>query len=150
MRLATCSYKAFDPTMGVPVRFTYTAAPPKLPYPLRFSASDHAPGLDIFQKPYEELRAGFLRQLDATGYEELRRFFHGIALTARVDPEQTPVVLLATADLSDPAAWCHRTIMADWWTEQGGGLVPELSPLPLGHALNAANVHDELGTPAMF
>lgn len=138
--LATCSYAAYRPPMGVPVRFTYTGCPPEYRKVVRHSLGEAVPDAQMSRLPDEQYRAEYQALLDLLGYAAVVRILHGILLVERADPAVVPVVLLTSADLASPGTACHRTIMARWWEANGGGPVAEL----------AAEYVDELGTPAMF
>ena len=136
MRIATCSYDRYDPSMGLPVRITVGAAPRGLPYLVRHHLGELAPDVTTLRASWELFRSAYLRKLEAVDVDEVRRVLRGIALTERADPDTTTAVLLTHADLSNRGAWCHRTLFAAWWAAETGELVPELGGLPGTHALN--------------
>ena len=120
LRLATCSYSEFRPTIRVPVRFTAGHPRWRLPYELAGKAPLITPTRAMLAMSDEEYVVAYRKQLDDAGVDaiadELVRFRY----------EDGPVVLLCFENLSKPDLWCHRTLFAAWWQEQTGDEVPEL------------------------
>jgi hypothetical protein len=131
MTLATCSYSEFQPAMGVPVRFT-------VGYPFRlrlaYKPAGHAklitPTRDMLSLPEDAYTFRYLQILNSAGVNAIRG-----ELAAIAGPGGR-VVLLCFERLNEPAKkpgghnWCHRSLFAQWWTQQTGEDVPELGKLP--------------------
>ncbi|WP_018559229.1 MULTISPECIES: hypothetical protein [unclassified Streptomyces] len=131
LALATCTYQEFQPVMGVPVRTT--AGHPR--FPLAYQLAGHA----RLVTPTRQLLAANLPE-DAYEFSYRRLLAgHGLdAITAELaaiaaghEPGR-PLVLLCFDRLNKPGAWCHRSHLARWWTEQTGQDVPELGARPAG------------------
>lgn len=131
VRLATCTYQEFAPHMGTPVRTT--AGHPR--FPLSYRLAGHArlvtPTRDLLSiNARDAYEWGYRRLLNERGIDAIRNELVAIAGAHDLD---SPLVLLCfdrldKAPLAD--AWCHRTMLAAWWTEQTGDEVPELGALP--------------------
>jgi hypothetical protein len=128
-RLATCSYKAFEPSMGHAVRITRFPPRWKLPYELAGSVMQLAPSWAEWQIGKSGDSHGFVAayqaRLSELGVATISavlgsRFPHDricLLCYERVDgvpPEERPFV-------------CHRAAFAQFWTRETGDEVPELS-----------------------
>jgi hypothetical protein len=132
MRLATCALAQFQPAMGIPVRISAGTAREALPYDLRFKIGEAVPdweALKLRDDP-DALEERLIAKLNATGVDRFRHLLARIVAQAGASPAAATLVLLCFEDLSQPGAWCHRTMVAQWWTESTGELVPELGALP--------------------
>lgn len=131
LELGTCSYRAFTPDMGVPVR-TSVGLARGFKFPHEF-VSELAP-YGIFRNA---------KYADATTAE--KRIAYNTRIAGKVAP-----MLAKLAGLRDsyPGArlvllcWenvhageeCHRRWAADWLESELGLIVPELSPCPPSHS----------------
>ncbi|MDH6189156.1 hypothetical protein M2168_002188 [Streptomyces sp. CZ24] len=127
LRLATCTYQEFAPTMGTPVRTT--AGAPR--FPLAYRLGGHArlitPTRDLLKiNAQDAYEWGYRRLLNGNGLDNISRELMAIAGANDLD---SPLVLLCfdrLDRLTPPDDWCHRLHFAKWWTEQTGDEVPEL------------------------
>lgn len=128
IKLATCTYQEFTPTMGTPVRTT--AGHPRFPltYQLGGIARSVTPTRDLLKIEAEDAYEwAYRRLLAARGLDTIREELTAIAGVNDLD---SPLVLLCFDKLSKPGNWCHRTMFARWWTEETGEPVPELGASP--------------------
>lgn len=123
--LFTVNYSRFQPGMGVPVRSSQGFPRFPLRYELTHSAPETFPPRSLLRAdpPREEFRVHYFDSLARYGVERIARTFQTIADTAGDDR----LVLLCFEDLAK-GKWCHRTLFAEWWTEQTGDPVRELGP----------------------
>jgi Protein of unknown function, DUF488 len=123
--LATCSWRAYRPEMGVPVRITL-GRPPRW-FQLRYERSYEevrllAPPPRVFRiEDWQEFRKAYRHHLYRVTVPRMRRAFEEIG---ERHPAKTLVLLCFEADPAD----CHRGLWAAWWHEQTGEHVPELVP----------------------
>lgn len=133
--IATCSYSAYQPEMGTPVRtsiggprmFKHRPGPGvKLPY-VRALAPWGLFGNAEFMGQPEKFRTAYLEGLDAHAGE--------IAEALKVIAQEfgLPPVLLCFENLAKPDATCHRTYAAEWLESHTSLSVPELGPHPHRH-----------------
>ena len=122
VNLATCSYSEFRPAMGTPVRTTVGAPRYRLPYSLEHALPALYPTRSMLRLPRHLYEPQYLARLRETTAPVLQQHFLAIAEVS----ENESLVLLCFDKLSKPAAWCHRTMFATWWTEETGEVVPEL------------------------
>ncbi|WP_434593312.1 hypothetical protein [Streptomyces sp. A5-4] len=126
-KLATCSYVEFRPGMGTAVRSTVGATRWPLPYPLAGHARLITPTRDMLKiQSRDAYEFSYRRMLNGNGIEAVRRELLSIAGVVDLD---SPLVLLCfdqLGKLTPPDNWCHRSMIAAWWTEQTGEEVPEL------------------------
>jgi hypothetical protein len=120
LELATCSYRDFDPAMGVPVQISIGR--PK--FPLRYDLTEQVRslmpwgllGADDFVCRYrerlEQIEPGVLTGTFASISER-----HGGAR----------LVALCFEDVH-AGQFCHRRVFAAWWHERTGQPVPEVEP----------------------
>ncbi|WP_019548602.1 hypothetical protein [Streptomyces sulphureus] len=127
VRLATCTYQEFAPHMGTPVRSTAGHPRFHLSYKLAGHARLVTPTRDLLKiNARDAYEWGYRRLLNERGIDAIRDELVAIAGAHDLD---APLVLLCFDRLNKlpPAdAWCHRSMLATWWTEQTGDLVPEL------------------------
>lgn len=138
LNLATCSYKAFDRSMGVPVRTS-------VGYP-RFWKPD-AKGILAYipeLAPFGKVGAVDLRKIEDRAVFDVhyraRLAANGVTIVEKIveltrGREGIPLVALCYEDVHDPTTFCHRTIAGLWLHEQLGLDVPELSPAPAARLL---------------
>lgn len=130
--LATCSFQEFHPSMGAPIRTTVGA--PR--YPLGYDLAGHwlavTPIRSFLGQPEAIYRDLYRRMLDQVGIKRLVRETHDLA--AKAGSER--LVLLCFDRLAKADGWCHRTMLAEWWLERTGEVVPELG-----------DVHDPASEP---
>lgn len=130
LNLATCSYRAYTQTMGVPVRTS--VGPPRFwkKGPLAFIAE---------LAPYGRVDGVDLRKIDDFDLFDVhyraRLTENGVTIVEKIvdlsrGRPDIPLVFLCYEDVHDPSTFCHRRIAAAWLTEQLGLDVPELSPAP--------------------
>jgi len=119
MKFATCSWRAYRPEMGVPVRIT-------LGRPPRWFRHEHeeirllAPPPTVFRlRDDAAFEAAYGRHLEAVGTERLVRRFRD--LSEKHDGRRL-VLLCFEADV----AQCHRGQFGTWWWSKTGQEVPEL------------------------
>jgi hypothetical protein len=122
VELATASYKSFIPAMGVPV--ATSSGRPK--FSIRYELTEEVGAL----KPWglldidddEVFTERYRARLDKVGVGKLQRVFH--AISAKHGGSRLVLLCWETVEHGQP---CHRRTWADWWTEQTGQPVPELS-----------------------
>lgn len=121
-RLATASLFQHRPEMGVPVRIS-VGRPRNIQTPMEhigllapYGLLDRKLDRPTFTRLYIQ------RRLERAGIELIDKEFR--ALHAAY-PGLT-LVLLCFENLTDPGAWCHRRIFAEWWEQQTGEVVPEI------------------------
>jgi hypothetical protein len=122
VRLFTSSYRAFDPSFGVPVQTSNGRPKWPVPYDLRHSAPILYPAWSLVADKSlsaDAFRAAYWAGLDRRGIERIADALVDIALTAGDD---RLVLMCFEADPAD----CHRADFAQWWTRQTGEDVPEL------------------------
>lgn len=123
--IATCSFTAYRPEMGLPVR-TSTGNARFFKYRPLANLPEAAPfgifGNDAYMGKPDAFRDAYLRRLDDNA--------EAITATLKVLAEESglPPVLLCFENLSDPSKHCHRTWLAGWLEQHSGLVVPELGP----------------------
>ncbi|MFI9026331.1 hypothetical protein [Streptomyces sp. NPDC053560] len=131
IRLATCTYQEFAPTMGTPVRTTVGHPRFKLSYPLAGHARSITPTRDLLKlNARDAYEFSYRRLLESRGIDVVRDELTRIAGANDLD---SPVVLLCfdrLAKLPPADAWCHRLMFGAWWKEKTGDDVPELGAQP--------------------
>jgi hypothetical protein len=95
---------------------------PRFPLPYKYRqvrelAPDNATWVE---KDLEAFRLSYERQLGEIGAD---------AILARLERESggLPAVLLCFEDVTQPGAWCHRTMLREWLTKRGVR-ISELEP----------------------
>jgi hypothetical protein len=123
--LATCSWRAYRPGMGVPVRITLGRPPSWFPHEWE-EVRLLAPPPKVFRLRNDaEFAEAYEQHLEAVGVDALRRRFEEIA---EKHGGQRLVLLCFEADVAD----CHRGQFARWWRERTGQQVEELGSWPEG------------------
>lgn len=113
------------PLEFVPVRISFSvpkywpgardlASVPELAPPYRLLAAN------VDRSAFE---AAYLEHLDRVGADLIAVRLNAIA---GWDGSGLPLRLLCFENLTDPAAWCHRTMWSRWWHERTGQAVAEL------------------------
>jgi hypothetical protein len=120
--MATCSFTAFQPAMGLAVQTSVGMARFFRHKPLERCGLVAPYGL-LKETDYAKFREGYLARLDAKAGDIANRF------AEYGDRHGLPLVLLCFEDLSKPDTWCHRTILREWLQERTGVIVPELGPV---------------------
>jgi hypothetical protein len=126
MKIVTSRYQAADRVVEsglVPVGTTVGNPRFKLGYSLAGRCGLLAP-YGLFGKGLSEseFRAGYIERLESQGVEKI-----GARLVEIAGEDAPGVVLLCFEDVH-AGEFCHRTIFAEWWTEQTGEPVHELEP----------------------
>ncbi|MGW3736643.1 hypothetical protein [Streptomyces sp. NPDC005148] len=131
LRLATCTYQEFAPHMGTPVRTTAGHPRFSLSYKLAGHARLITPARELLKiNVRDAYEWGYRRLLNGNGIDAIHAELTAIAGSFDLD---SPLVLLCfdrLDKLTPPDNWCHRSMLAAWWTEQTGDEVPELGGLP--------------------
>lgn len=121
--LYTCSYRQFEPSMGVAVRITLGGAR-GFRYPHEH-VPELAPTRELFKiDDRDEFERQYRARLDAKFPDPARLAERFAAISAAHGGR--PLCLLCFEDLSKPAEWCHRRTFAAIWCEWTGQEVPEL------------------------
>jgi hypothetical protein len=124
MKLATCSYRAFRPEMGVPVRTTVGFAR-GFKYEHEFCSGLAPYGL-LKVTDEVEFITRYLARLDGL----VPKITQQLDEIEAAHPDQV-IVLLCFEDVHDPGQFCHRTSASVWLVERGfADEVPELSSAP--------------------
>ena len=123
--LYTCSYSAWRPEHGLPVR-TSLGKPKWLPeaasWPLLWEIT---PRGHYFKAPTEVYDAEYLAQLERYGARRIARRLGEIARSGFAEPAERLVLLCFESP--ETAEWaCHRRTFAAWWLRQTGERVEEL------------------------
>jgi hypothetical protein len=125
--IATCSFKAFTPDMGSPVRITRYPPRWKLAYPIRHYIRVLAPSQAEWdlRDTEEAFSSAYLARMEAIGPEEV------IALVRTAVGNGIGVLLcyedIWNAEVPDRA--CHRRLLARWLETRASLMIPELAPL---------------------
>lgn len=128
---ATCSYAEFKPEMGIPVRSSVGAPKFFRHYPLpRWDNTFPLPYMLRMSKR-DEFREHYFRVLDEHGPEKLLADAEFIVSEYRLTPganltAPNRLVLLCYEKPLSNAKWCHRSLWAEWFTENTGHDVIEL------------------------
>lgn len=125
--LATCSYKAYIPAMGVPVRIT-VGRPRFFPHPYQYVEGLAPHGIfksaEYDGQPMDVKELAFHRRCDSLRDQILA----DLAGIADAHPGQR-LVMLCYENVHNGEV-CHRTWAARWFADRLGWDVPELSPAP--------------------
>jgi hypothetical protein len=125
---ATCSYRQFQPWMGVPVRTSLGKPRHPLLYELRHSMPEVMPGGGMLRLDYDDFRRRYRHKLHRTTSRRILAAADRIRAEAGVGAD-VPLVLLCFEHLADPGTWCHRSIFAHWLEQQTGLEVHEFGDL---------------------
>jgi hypothetical protein len=124
VELATASYHSWVRGMGVPV--ATSLGRPKRSLSFGYELVEEVGALKpwgLLDAPDEVFTERYRARLDKLSTSKLWRIFHTIS--ARYDGAR--LVLLCWEDVLCEQKPCHRRDWADWWAEQTGKIVPELS-----------------------
>ncbi len=129
-QIATCSYREFDPAMGIPVRTSLGVPRWTLPYPHDFKKAwvwEITPRRDYLRASDAVYTERFYAQLEEAGVDGIRKKFERISAAMGAGT----LVLLCFEDVR-AKGWhsCHRRMFADWWKESTGEDVPEYGKNP--------------------
>ena len=119
--VATCSWRAYTPDMGVPVRVTLGRPPGWFRYEHEEVRLLAPPGYAFRLGDWDEFRRKYRHHLYRTTVPRMR---HAFAEIAERHPGKTLVLCCFEARIED----CHRGLWAEWWHEQTGEHVPEVRP----------------------
>jgi hypothetical protein len=130
--IATCSYRAFEPSMGLAVSISLGRPHWPLPYRIAAEVSELKPWGLLDAPDWAER---YLARLDEIGPDRISRRLESLcAQTASVptvgniaDVGRERLVLLC---FEKSPAGCHRSLAARWLSENLGIDVPELEPAP--------------------
>lgn len=126
VNLFTARYQAVKPGMGVPIRTSLGTPRWRLPYSIKWAMRELMPDRSFLHSPKPQYEIAYRAKLDEAGPERLAELFRCV-----VDAESdSRLILLCFDDLTKPGGWCHRTMFAQWWTEETGDPVRELGPAP--------------------
>lgn len=120
LRLATCSYRAFTPEMGFPLRTSVGFA--------RGFKHDHEFVSEL--APYGLLkindRAEFAPKYAARVASKGPEMLAKLVRIQQAHPGET-LVICCFEDVHQDGVWCHRQVAAEWFRDQLGLELPELS-----------------------
>ena len=127
MDLATSQYAARDLILRswrVPIGITVGNPRWPLGYVLACNLRALAPTRSMLGLPTDVFEQIYRARLDNLGVEAIR------ALLQRCcdDASNDRLVLLCFEDVDQPGKSCHRQMLATWWQEHTGDVVPELEP----------------------
>jgi hypothetical protein len=122
--LATCSYKGFHPSMGIPVKTSVGKPRFKLSYEIHAEMKTLAPRYNMLKMPYDEYRYRYEKLLAAATAPRLDDQFKMLMRTYKKYGDR--LVLLCFEDVIEKGDWCHRRMFAKWWKTTTLRDVPEL------------------------
>jgi hypothetical protein len=125
--LATSRYATRDLILRsgrVPIGITVGNPRWPLGYQLACNLRPLAPARSMLGLPTDVFEQIYRARLDDLGVEAIR------ALLQRCcdDAGNDRLVLLCFEDVDQPGKSCHRQMLATWWQEHTGDVVPELEP----------------------
>lgn len=125
--LTTCSYKAYKPVMGVPIRIT-VGRPRFFPHSYEYVQGLAPHGIfktpEFDGKPMDVKELAFHRRCDSLRDEILAD------LTRIADANKGMRLVLLCYENVHAGEVCHRTWAARWFAARLGWDVPEISPTP--------------------
>jgi hypothetical protein len=123
MELFTACYSHMRDEFGVAVRTSI--GEPKFPYDAKRRAECKRlmPWGLLREAEKATFIARYRERLEHHGVESIR----GRLLQIVDFFEEPKLVLLCFENIENPGKWCHRTIFAEWWREQTGETVTEIS-----------------------
>lgn len=142
IRLTTCSYFQYQPTMGTPVPITLY--PPKKPlhFPVPPSVKALAPDASFFRSDDDTFNREYFAKLDRYGVDAIA----GLLRQRARRPDDT-LVLLCYEDLGKPGSACHRELFAMWWEKRTGFTVPEVGRYHVPRCLDIRRAKASLNGP---
>ncbi len=127
VELATCSWRDYEPSMGVAVRITLGRPPRWFRHPHE-EVRLLAPPPAVFRlKDDAAFEAAYRQHLEAVGTEQLMRRFRNFS---EKHNGRRLVLLCFESRVED----CHRGQFARFWFEQTGEDVPELGGCGRSHS----------------
>jgi uncharacterized protein YeaO (DUF488 family) len=114
IRLATCSFAAYRPEFGKPVRISLGR--PKRGVDPDDSLRDLTPHYSYLRASPDEFARKYRAQLKKVGVARLR------AKLCALDDGRPLILLCFERDGAD----CHRILFSRWWLEQTGEIIPEI------------------------
>lgn len=100
-----------------------------LGYKLREQCYSLAPKGHMLNMNLERFKTAYYEKLRGIGTERIISMVN--RLGERAQSEGKELVLLCFEDVRVPEEWCHRTIFAEWWAENTGEIIEELTdPTP--------------------
>jgi hypothetical protein len=114
-RLATCSYRQYQPWMGVPVQASL--GKPHHPVPGLLALRAAMPPPKSLGLAYEPFRRAYRHKLHKLTLGGFLGAVDRVRAAAGGD-HNTPLVLLCFEHLALPGQWCHRTLLAEWLADQ--------------------------------
>jgi Domain of unknown function DUF488 len=137
MRLFTSRFnaqKAIIDSGAVPVRISLGFPRFKLHYALTEKLGDPMPDRAWLSLEESTYRKRYLSRLETVGVEKIRA---DMAAILKRHPGKDALVLLCYEDTRKAGEWCHRTMLAEWWTEKTGEVVTELEQVTAAQAAGA-------------
>jgi len=117
--LKTGRYSTFTADQGIAVATSVGLPRFRLGYAIEHEIDALKP-FGLLKLPRDRFEVAYRKRLDLTGPERLRWQFQEIA----AEHPGEPLVFLCFEDVSKQ--WCHRRLLADWWLERTGQLIPEI------------------------
>jgi hypothetical protein len=128
MQLYTARYQEFLPEWGIPVRSTIGAPRFHLPYQLAGWWRGVTPEREWLRGvPYVDFRRLYRHKLHKQGVDRLMAAAESF-VPAGEDPTHAKLVALCYEDIRKPGEWCHRELMAEWFTEHGVPVIELCGP----------------------
>lgn len=118
--LATCSYSAYRPSMGVAVR-TSLGKPKFFEYAF-VSLNLLMPKGNMLRMAYAQYHENYMNHLESNALA----IENAMIELNEMYPNQT-MVLMCFENVSKKDSWCHRTMFAKWWENRTGVKVHEIS-----------------------
>nr|DAL67080.1 MAG TPA: hypothetical protein [Caudoviricetes sp.] len=104
---------------------------PKFPlgYTLRKQCYSLAPKGYMLNMELDRFKTAYYEKLEGIGTDRIIDMVEKMDEEARTEGKE--LVLLCYEDVRVPGDWCHRTVFAEWWAENTGELIEELTdPTP--------------------
>lgn len=100
---------------------------PKFPlgYQLREQCYSLAPKGYMLNMDIERFKPAYYEKLENIGTDRIINMVTRLDEQARSEGKE--LVLLCYEDVRVPEDWCHRTMFAEWWAENMGELIEELT-----------------------
>jgi hypothetical protein len=130
MQLYTARYQEFLPEWGIPVRSTAGAPRFHLNYQLAGWWRGVTPEREWLHLPFVDFRRLYRHKLHKQGLERLMDAAEGF-VPAGEDPTHARLVVLCYEDVRKCDQWCHRELMAEWFTEKGVPVIELSGPAGL-------------------
>lgn len=100
---------------------------PKFPlgYQIREKNTVLAPNWNMMKLDVEAFREEYFRKLNRFGRNNVINLVE--EMNRRAEAEGKELVLLCFEDIRKEGQWCHRTMFAEWWLNETGERIEELS-----------------------